>query len=271
MKNKKTLLVVSTHSFVDLITNSSTELFVCDTKKTVDAIKELLAILLQNHDSITGEKHSFESVYGTIKVSPYQFQWWDVPTTVKDRYKQYHEYCGFGRNKYSPVEFSPKESREKDILQKQRWDIEKAYETREEGLYEKDEMEYKRRWKAAKKEIDVLFTPYGANALKTESELFLEFLKQNKFTSIQIKKAKSAFDKKIKTHIKENRGEYANSHLPLSKKLEDAYEDFRTYCSWGITCKKGDVFIYSAEDNTIPYEMFGTIESYLNADRFHLG
>lgn len=38
----KQALLINTHSFVDVITNSSTELFVCDTDKTVDAIKDIL-------------------------------------------------------------------------------------------------------------------------------------------------------------------------------------------------------------------------------------
>ena len=39
----KTLLVITPHSILDVITNSSTELFVCDTDKTVEMVKEILA------------------------------------------------------------------------------------------------------------------------------------------------------------------------------------------------------------------------------------
>ena len=38
----KTLLIIKTHSFVDVITNSSTELFVCDDEKTLEEVKNLL-------------------------------------------------------------------------------------------------------------------------------------------------------------------------------------------------------------------------------------
>src|SRR5690606_26961050 len=34
---------------------------------------------------------------------------------------------------------------------------------------------------------------------------------------------------------------------------------------------KGKIFIYSATDNSIPYEMFSEIENLFNADRIHLG
>jgi hypothetical protein len=39
----KTLLVINPHSFIDVITNSSTELFVCDTDKSIETVKEILA------------------------------------------------------------------------------------------------------------------------------------------------------------------------------------------------------------------------------------
>jgi hypothetical protein len=39
----KTLLIVNTHSIIDVITNSSSELFVCKTDKTVEMVKEILA------------------------------------------------------------------------------------------------------------------------------------------------------------------------------------------------------------------------------------
>ena len=39
----KNLLVIPVHSFVDLITNSSSELFVCNGNKSVEAVKEIMA------------------------------------------------------------------------------------------------------------------------------------------------------------------------------------------------------------------------------------
>lgn len=38
----KTLLTINPHSFIDVITNSSTELFVCDTDKTAEMVDEML-------------------------------------------------------------------------------------------------------------------------------------------------------------------------------------------------------------------------------------
>ena len=38
----KTIFTIDTHSFVDVITNSSTELFVCDTDKSLEMVNETL-------------------------------------------------------------------------------------------------------------------------------------------------------------------------------------------------------------------------------------
>ena len=41
---KKQMLVVGIHSFIDVITNSSTELFICDSEKSCETAQELLEI-----------------------------------------------------------------------------------------------------------------------------------------------------------------------------------------------------------------------------------
>lgn len=39
-------ILMNVHSFVDVITNSSTELFVCNTNKSIDTVKEILNDLI---------------------------------------------------------------------------------------------------------------------------------------------------------------------------------------------------------------------------------
>jgi hypothetical protein len=43
------MLIINTHSFVDLITNSSSELFVCDTDKTLTAVKNIIEKITRNY------------------------------------------------------------------------------------------------------------------------------------------------------------------------------------------------------------------------------
>lgn len=266
------LLVVSTHSFVDLITNSSTELFVCDSKKTLDATKELLATLLKHHDEVSGESHSFDSVYGTIAVAKFNFDWYKVSAPVQDAYKYYHRYCSLGQNKYSLVSYSSDRNPEEEELEEDVRHLAIKFQIYEDGLYEKDKEEYNHRYAEYRKASDALWTEYGSRALKSEKDLFIEFLKQNDFSPENIDLASLTFDDEIERHIREKRGQHSWKQRQFtSPELNEAYEAYSECSSWGITMKKGDIFVYSASDNTIPYLLFDTIASYLNADRYHLG
>lgn len=44
-----TKIVIDTHSFIDVITNSSTEIFVCKTDKSVEMIQDLFREICEKH------------------------------------------------------------------------------------------------------------------------------------------------------------------------------------------------------------------------------
>lgn len=55
-------LVIPVHSFVDLITNSSSELFVCNTDKSVEMVKEMLVELAKAYnakEALRPESHRY--------------------------------------------------------------------------------------------------------------------------------------------------------------------------------------------------------------------
>jgi len=60
-------IAINTHSFVDVITNSSTEIFVCDTDKTIITIKEILKSMLEEYNS----SHSTNLTYDNCFLEPY--------------------------------------------------------------------------------------------------------------------------------------------------------------------------------------------------------
>lgn len=65
----KTLLVVRPHSFVDVITNSSSELFVCNTDKPVALITEFLEDLLKVYNKFhKGTPEIFEDCFKKVDV-----------------------------------------------------------------------------------------------------------------------------------------------------------------------------------------------------------
>jgi len=61
----KTTLTISVHSFVDLITNSSSEVYVTANKKTVKVVKSIIELFLKNAgiERDVGELFTIELVY----------------------------------------------------------------------------------------------------------------------------------------------------------------------------------------------------------------
>lgn len=268
----RTVLQISTHSFVDLITNSSSELFVCNGKKTLKTIKEILQTLLDTHNKLSGGSYTFNKVFGKIFVSKFEFQWWNVPDELRDRYDLYNRYCMYSRNPYTGTGFGKDNPEEKELEKKDR-EIGQRIGIYEKDLYDTNKKEYDKRWTQYRKEIDVLWTDYGARCLEVEFELFMDFLRQNNFSDKKIAEAKKVCQKAVRDHIKGNHGQYRKWKSPLkfSKDVAKAFEQFEEMTGWGVNCKKGDIFLYSKSDNSIPYNMMDAVSSYLSATRYHLG
>ena len=57
------ILIINIHSFIDLITNSSTELFVLDTDKSLEVVKDILQEAINLHNKIDGSNLKFEDVF----------------------------------------------------------------------------------------------------------------------------------------------------------------------------------------------------------------
>jgi len=54
---------INIHSFVDLITNSSTELFVLDTNKSLEVVKDILQNLIDFHNKMYNTNFKFEDIF----------------------------------------------------------------------------------------------------------------------------------------------------------------------------------------------------------------
>jgi hypothetical protein len=266
----KNVLVISTHSFVDLITNSSSELFVCDGKKTLEAVDILLRKLLDQFNGNVGRQCVFNDVFKPIKTSKYTFEYWNVPKDIRENYEHFH------KDAFDPYSFDTwnpdgDKNTEKKELEAKETEIRRKWNYNEKDLAETNKDEYDRRWKGCNKERDALWTDYGARKLKSELLLFIEFLKQNNATKKQIALAKTICTNSVKHHLEHKAGEYGHTRLSLKHKLAKLYDFFNFLERWGITIKKGDILIYSKDDNSIPYELMGVIESYLSFKRYHLG
>ncbi len=63
MMDKKILFIIQPHSIVDVITNSSTELFVIDTDKSIETVKEILQEAINLHNKVEETSYTFEEIF----------------------------------------------------------------------------------------------------------------------------------------------------------------------------------------------------------------
>ena len=186
----KQLLKISPHSFVDVMTNSSSELFVCNTDKSVEQVKAVIERVMKGYWMMVGEPE--QEIWGTI---------FEEPRVAIKKITQEHinTYHGFSMTRA-----------ERDAI--------------------------KERAKA-------------------------QLLKENP----------EASEKQILDVI-------WNSTLEEDEKRWDAQSryavemgDSEGLLSYYVTYDEGDIMVYSASDNSVPYEVWIPLENALEGIRYHLG
>ena len=257
----KTSFVINTHSFVDLITNSSTELYICDNKKTLECVKEILTVLLDNHNRMMNTSFTFDEVFKEPEISKHSFSYWQVPVALREKYENYSDYGGaYGGRDYNSR--NPKI----EALEKQ----ERLIPRIPDGLYKTNKDEYERLCVERRKSEDAMWTNFGAQKMKAELGIFLEFLKQNELSLEVQARAAKAIPHIIKSHRNKKGGKYPYPEFE-DDSIRKIYNDFSHIHSWGLEIQPKSVMVYSRDDNSIPYELMEALESYLHASRHHLG
>lgn len=270
----KTTFIVNNHSFVDVITNSSSELFVCNTEKTIDLVKDILKELLYKHNP----KLNFDDCFGTIELSKYNF---DENAISKEVYRNYKSLSD--SPDYSDY-FSPKlhvsqhkvltqciseESTLREKLKKRDMSLKKeqvdSFVNPEQLVFEREA--------ELKKELSKIWKKYAQEKVKAECEMFSEFLKQNEMLNDQTKKDVE----KIYSHTIKRQANHFSRHsgvFGLPEKLDSYYDIWNVFHEclfYKMKLNKNQIRISSRRDNSIPYEIFEDIESVFNARRYHLG
>lgn len=279
----KNILTISAHSFVDLITNSSSELFVCEGDKTIEAVKDILTKLVELDDSINGTNNKdilFTDIIKEPVLSKYQWNYYDVPIEIRDNYEEYEAYRD-GSNCFiiSRGDEAPYGKERYKELQKISYAKEKEFGL-DSDLYKTNPKKYEKLRKEWLKARDLIWRDYNKDETKAKANVYKEFLKQNNFSKKEIARV----DKLVKTFFAdEDRScEWYSFSYPLIKDHEDwklriedpmaeVLSEFGLYMSYGINVKKGDIIIHSQGNNSIPWKLMDSIESYLNANRYHIG
>lgn len=264
---KKQILVINHHSFVSLITNSSSEIFVCDTKKSIEAIKEILTKLLASHSELSGTQYNYDDVFGDIELSNYTFDYHSYDPVLRNEYEKYNEYGH--HSLYDP-------SNEIKELQEKEQELGKThpYYIQLRAIQKIDPKNYKVEpdslWADYCNKRDEIWTEFGAKKIQATADLFVQFLKDNEIFNTHDLNVEAGVMLSIINHKKNKQGQYGRIQFK-NKKLNEIYQQFQHYLSYGITIKKGSIVVNSQSDNSIPYELFDLIDSYLHAERHHIG
>lgn len=276
----KHLTIISTSSFVDLITNSSSELFVCDGRKSIDMVKEIITKLLLAHDTIEGTNYApraFANVFHEPELTKWMWDPYAVPRELTDEYEKYTEvkvhypfggYTSKNNDLYTQLENKFYDWCEQNTRAER---LKYPYTTHPE---EYDRIE--RKESAARSRI---FKKYGIAKMKAYAALYKEFLKQNEYSQAEIDRVDAVVADTLKQKGK-NYHWLSSFHYPSSKDvagkwladpMEEALYFFDTALRYDLHIQKNSVLIYTAEDNSAPYDIFAAMDSYLSARHIHLG
>lgn len=260
------------HSFVDLITNSSSELFVCDTDKSIELTKEIVNDLLVKYYTDNISHLANEISYSNYK---YFFKYFNLKLIPIKKY-DYTPIINFIKEHLSNLN---KEQLEKFIIDFAESDIFKVevanFDCNTNGFL------------PCKEDVKFLkcYHSYGytVNTIRTTlkrcgMEEYHKAKRNSKFVKIRNKKYNSLC---LKLMQKKN-GRAALDTLRsiedekkefILKKynLEEPTEEMDYLVSYGIDVKRGDILIWSLHDNSIPYDIWDDINNIFNGVNYHLG
>jgi hypothetical protein len=231
--------VIPLHSFVDLITNSSSELFVCATDKTVKAVKDILYTLCP------GSQHG--GVFGDIEVSKITSQ----KCPELEEYQRFHDWNS--RN-------ALRDEAEKLIDNWKKDPANHQYPKSIDNTTKKQEPAYDKAFRAEQKASEIFYAPYNEKAMEVHDAAVRAILRQSDLDeNLFGKPSCSGRWSDVTYTVKQGSAKW---------KLLQFIE---LVLSWGMTINKGDVIIHSASDNSVPYEAWDSINSLLNGKNYHLG
>lgn len=278
----KLAAIIPIHSFVDLITNSSSELFICETKKSVETVKETLVELAKLYNQ---KRKLIENSYqaGEVHIDSLFTGIFQEPTVAEFTFN-FHQYprsnewtSMFGNQFYSYG----------DIFQ-DRQGTHPAKAAGDDKMREWHDKNPSPAWpdkeKLSKKDFkvaDKLYWDHNKKQQKASNEIFAEWQKMTleitthlhnwvaKENGIDLKPLGKATVSDWGSVHYTNDKENASKKV---KKLAAFIEAIDSAVSWGYTFKAGDVFLRSSDDNSIPYGFWPDIENVFgNVQRRHLG
>lgn len=239
---KKQICVIKIHSFVSEITNSSTELFVCDTDKEIEIVKEILQRILDGYNMMEQTSYTMDVFKEPFRVNLEEYKKWKKEDDAKrkkcEKTKDWNEYWN-DRSPYGTIAGWFIDDEDAEEIKKIRTDIiRNGYEERDFCGYNRVK-EYEERINKACRSI---------NDWKGKSEL--------------IKKEVAKIYKEIEKEIK-NGGD-----KPM---WWDAPWKYSSYNFGLVKNLDGCIILVGTRDNSIPYDIWDAINRQLNGHNYYLG
>jgi hypothetical protein len=258
-------IVISSHSFVDLITNSSSELFVCNTEKSVKAVKKIIEELakLYNKKMKLAEK----DVRGINKDT----LWTDVfsePTIAMgefdlskfNRFKEWQVLFNRG-NYYNQSEHPVKRDADEDM---QDWERKNPAPT-----YTNNETNYQNWLQENRKAADKIYFQYNNIVLDIYKEMYAWVAEVNSIDFSRLGPLVVNSGRYSDVYFDKMRGK---DYQKMEKNKTAMFvKEIEAAILYDYSFKKGDIFLSSASDNTIPYDFWPDIENIFNCQRRHIG
>jgi len=300
------IFIIPLHSTVDVITNSSSELFICDTTGTVDTIKAAITAMVEEYNK-------------TKPTDPEELKWWR-PVDMKYLFSGKRYNAGRNERIFSEPEISrytvnldcdevrhyveisrhgayndderallhPERARGDKVMKawkklhpEPQFNYEKVkdqtYEVYEKTpVYKKYHKKHAVWIKAKNREANKIYRVWGKLVLKAYQAMMEHFAEVNGIDlSVIGRPTNRDFEYSYCRY-----GRYAfikkggDFKKNTSKEVIDAFkfiEVVEEAEGWGFSVKAGDILLRSESDNSIPYGLFDTIEKTFNAERRHLG
>jgi hypothetical protein len=295
------IFIIPFHSSVDVITNSSSELFICSTKETLDTIKAAVVAMVEEYNK-------------TPPTDPEELKWWtpvNIECLFKDirggerifaepeisRYtinldcEEYRHYSDISQHynySYDARPLHPERLKGdkamkawKKLHPEPRFDYEtvkdQTYEVYEKTpAYKKYSKEHDAWRDAERREANKVYKVWGKLVLMAYQAMMEHFAEVNGIDlSVVGKPTNRDFEYSYCRYetfdfIKKG-GDYKKSTSKAVIRAFEFIEIVEEATGWGFSVKAGDILLRSESDNSIPYGLFDTIEKIFNAERRHLG
>ena len=254
------LLILPIHSFVDLITNSSSELFVCETKQKIAAFKKTITKLAELHNAANALRTAdtdyyygdldieglFRGHFRNPRIQPYTFR-----LDLYPKCAEWRSICDWRHDNVHPVKAKAEAKmdawRKDNPTPKYNWSGEDTPEKRAYTDHQKKE-------NAARTKI---FAKWNALQDATETELHEWAFRYN------------GLDWNTGEASKDNWCRWRR-HFKIDKH-EQFVEDIRQATTYDFGFNAGDIWLQTSSDNTVPYGFFDDIQRIFRCKRVHLG